>query len=285
MRAAGSWCCTGDMVSAQTGGAVAAFVYIESNKDVLFKYVHFAGFASVLFTLIFFFLPASSIVLLVGATATAVSGGIGWYTSLNKKDDLNMMRAVAKFEEQLERLKAAEQKLDAALSTMTVAGADIDELNEEISKEQDATEATIRSIQKINGEAMDADKRSAHEKILVTLADIDGNRTFEVAECERLIRLLCNMSGKDPDDPIIEETRTKMPPLNEPGKSMTSKQMHTLLNDIDAFDIIMTPPEDFFKDQGFKSRNESKRRLTIPASLDDASAVSGGPSEPAEDAQ
>jgi hypothetical protein len=55
--------------------------------------------------------------------------------------------------------------------------------------------------------------------------------------------------------------------------------------DIDAFDIIMTPPEDFFKDQGFKSRNESKRRLTIPASLDDASAVSGGPSEPAEDAQ
>jgi len=268
------------MVSASTGGAVAAFVYIESNKDVLFKYVHFAGYASILFTIVFFFLPANSLILLVGASATAISGGIGWYTALNKKDDLNMMRAVAKFEEQLARLKAAEQKLDAALSTMTVAGADIDELNEEISKEQDATEATIRSIQKINGEAMDADKRTAHEKILVTLADIDGNRTFEVAECERLIRLLCNMSGKDPDDPIIEETRAKMPPLNEPGVSMTSKQMHSLLNTIDAFDIIMEPPEDFFKNEGFKSRQESRKRLTIPAQI---SSPGSGPSSPPED--
>lgn len=260
------------MASASTAGAVAAFVYIESNKDVLFKYVYILGAISCVLAVVLFFLPESSIILLIGATAAAVSGGIGWYTALNKKDDLNMMKAVAKFEEQLQRLKAAEAKLESALNTMMVSGQEIDALDREIKAEQDATEGTIKSIQKINGESMEADKRAAHEKILVQLADIDGNRTFERVECERIIRLLCNMAGRDPDDDLIEEVRQAMGPLNG-GPMMTSKEMHKLLNEINAFDLIMEPPPDEFQKEGFKSRQDSSRRLPVEHVIDSASAV------------
>lgn len=273
------------MVSASTGGAVAAFVYIESNKDVLFGKVYIVGAVAVVFTVVWFFVltaAANSIMLLVGAVTTAVSGGIGWYTALNKKDDLVMMHAVAKFEEQLQRMKEAEAKLSAALDTMMVSGKEIDKLDGEIKAEQAATEGTIKSIQKINGEAMETDKRAAHEKILVALADIDGNRTFEASECERLLRLLCNMSGREPDDPDIEGVRAAMPPLNDPTISMTAKEMHKLLNDINAFDLIMEPPADEFLKFGFKSREDSARKLPIEHIVDSPGRSDTAPTDPEE---
>merc|ERR1712070_1005908 len=120
------------------------------------------------------FAMSGTVMYLISATGTAVCGGIGWYCALNKKDDLNMMRAVAKFKEQLGSMKEAEAKLASALQTMTVSGKKMDELEAEIKKEQDATEGTIKSIQKINGQAMEQDKRVAHERILCNLADMDG---------------------------------------------------------------------------------------------------------------
>jgi hypothetical protein len=262
-------------MSGTTAVAVSAFVALESNKDVIFKYVYLVGCGNAVFCLAMFGLLSvmpGTIMFMVSAIGTASAGGIGWYCALNKKDDLNMMRAVAKFKEQLGRMKEAEAKLSSALATMTVSGKKMDELEAEIKTEQDATESTIKSIQKINGEAMSQDKRAAHERILCNLADMDGNRTFGADECHRLLRLLCNMSGKDPDDPLIIAFRAKLTPLSH-NTILTSKQMNGLLNEIDAFDIIMEPPADDFVKFGFESREVFKKGAIASAGESSAALV------------
>ena len=134
--------------------AVGIFVILETNKDPIFKRLWIVGVVACLYSVAItgvLLVGASTVVYLLSAVGTAVCGFFGWWASLNKKDDLNMMHQVAKLGEHLDRMKAAELKLESALESMLLSGADIDKIDDEINAEQDATEGTIVSIRRLNG--------------------------------------------------------------------------------------------------------------------------------------
>jgi hypothetical protein len=227
------------------GIAAAALVYVESNRDRLIRQVWIAGSACLLYTLVLAYVMRSNdntrrIIYILSAAGVLVAATIGWWASLNKKDDLNMSRAVDKFRQQLDRMKSAEDQLKGALDAMLLQGADMAELDAKIKKEAKEVQSTIDNIAALNQAAINEDKLKAHEQVLMQLADVNGSRSFDREGCARLVEIIENMSGRQSDDADLVRIRKAIEARSFP---IASTDMHRILGEQHVFDIILPPPD------------------------------------------
>ena len=85
----------------------------------------------------------------------------------NKKDDLVMMHALARFEEQLGELDQAEERLHAALETMLAADTDMHTLTAAITTATGEAKAQLAAIREHNERAARGTRRRVLDNVLV----------------------------------------------------------------------------------------------------------------------
>ena len=92
---------------------IGVFVAIETYKPILLQRAWMAGVVCELVVILLFGLNAianiPALVAVVAALTLVAAALIGWWVCNNKKDDLNMLRAVQRFNSLLLELDAAEQ--------------------------------------------------------------------------------------------------------------------------------------------------------------------------------
>jgi hypothetical protein len=130
------------------------------------------------------------------------TGGVvvGWWVCNNKKDDLVMMHALARFEEQLGELDQAEERLHAALETMLAADTDMHTLTAAITTATGEAKAQLAAIREHNERAARGTRRRVLDNVLVDLADDDGSLTMGPVQRRKLLRLIAHMAGRGADE-------------------------------------------------------------------------------------
>jgi hypothetical protein len=124
----------------------------------------------------------------------------GWWVCNNKKDDLVMMHALARFEEQLGELDQAEERLHAALETMLAADTDMHTLTAAITTATGEAKAQLAAIREHNERAARGTRRRVLDNVLVDLADDDGSLTMGPVQRRKLLRLIAHMAGRGADE-------------------------------------------------------------------------------------
>ena len=124
----------------------------------------------------------------------------GWWVCNNKKDDLVMMHALARFEEQLGELDQAEERLHAALETMLAADTDMHTLTAAITTATGEAKAQLAAIREHNERAARGTRRRVLDNVLVDLADDDGSLTMGPVQRRKLLWLIAHMAGRGADE-------------------------------------------------------------------------------------
>ena len=124
----------------------------------------------------------------------------GWWVCNNKKDDLVMMHALARFEEQLGELDQAEERLHAALETMLAADTDMHTLTAAITTATGEAKAQLAAIREHNERAARGTRRRVLDNVLVDLADDDGSLTMGPVQRRKLLRLIAHMANRGADE-------------------------------------------------------------------------------------
>ena len=189
-----------------TSLAIGVFVFLESNKPWLLREAWKGGvLVAPLSALLMALALATGAgwaqwVALVSAAVGVVAALAGWWVCNNKKDDLVMMHALARFEEQLRELDQAEERLHAALETMLAADTDMHTLTAAITAATGEAKAQLAAIREHNERAARGTRRRVLDSVLVDLADDDGSLTMGPVQRRKLLRLIAHMAGRGADE-------------------------------------------------------------------------------------
>ena len=190
-------------------------------------------------------------VALLSAAVGVAAALAGWWVCNNKKDDLVMMRALARFEEQMNELDQAEGRLRTALETMLAADTDINRLQGDITAATKEAEERLVRIQEHNKRAARGTRRRVLNRVLIRLADDNGTMTMCPVQRHKLLELVSNMAGRPRDsnemtlfyDALFREPSEAALSGDEPEFSEFStnstKDVLDQLEKLDAFEMIM----------------------------------------------
>jgi uncharacterized lipoprotein YehR (DUF1307 family) len=185
-------------------GTVGVFMMMETYKDVILPKIWKLGVLMLILSL------AAAMVVYSSGTAThtmsvrvtvmatgilhTVSAFFAFWTCTNKKGDLVLKRHIQKFHQNMLRLKAAEDRLKGALEAMHLADKDMAGLREEIQKAQKQANEDLTDIEDLSKRSMEGGKRQILAQI-VELADMKGDKKYDLTERERLFLIISNMGG------------------------------------------------------------------------------------------
>ena len=207
--------------------AIGIFVFIETQKPLLLRNAWKAAALTTAVGAVLLIVAVSTgggaeVVSFIAAVVAVAASLIGWWVCIcfqprrdlchvgsmlrpvlssqvcnNKKDDLVMQRAVARLEEQLHALDAAEQRLRSALDTMIACDTDMSALTADIAAATGEAEAQLEAIRAHNERAIKGTRRSVLDIVLVDLADVDGTLFMAPGERRKLLRLMAHMAGRE----------------------------------------------------------------------------------------
>ena len=248
--------------------AIGGFVCLESNKSWLLREAWKGGMLvaplSVVLMTVALATGAGSAqwVALVSAAVGVAAALAGWWVCNNTKDDLVMMHALASFEEQMNALEQAEERLRTALETMLAADTDMDKLKDDVTAATNEAEKRLAEIQKHNERAACGTRRRVLNRVLIHLADDNGSMTMGPVQRRKILELFSNMAGRGANEmtsfyaalgleyaaeAVVGDAGFREPSEAAlPGderefstKVMTTKDVLNELEKLKAFEIIM----------------------------------------------
>ena len=246
--------------------AIGGFVYVESNKSWLLREAWKGGMLVALLSVVLMTVAFATgagwaqWVALVSAAVGVAAALAGWWVCNNKKDDLVMMRALARFEEQMNELDQAEGRLRTALETMLAAGADMNRLQSDITAANDEAEERLAEIREHNERATRGTRRRVLNRVLIRLADDNGTMTMCPVQRHKLLELVSNMVGRDSnemksfydalgleyaaegvvgDAGFREPSEAALPGVEPEFSEFSTKDVLDQLEKLDAFEMIM----------------------------------------------
>jgi hypothetical protein len=240
--------------SLRAGAGVTLFMALMSYKPLIMQRMFAIGVCSGCFTLLLAFthflldeVDTAFVngLALISVCGTVLASVLAWWACVEKKDDLNMQRSVQRFHELLGELKAAEQKLRGALDTMLACSVDMDAVQLELRTAAAEGHEQLERISQHNERAITGEKRRVLDEVLLKVADLDGDMSYDAAERQRLLVLVRHMSGESTEsEPRLQRLERLFAAVCDESTELDHRRMLDILARCGVFEIIMGVPEE-----------------------------------------